>query len=220
MARNLGQEYEDKIIKLLENRGVLPASLKNNLQGNDAGFRHNNINRFLEVKNRTDTDFGQKNLKWSEQNGWHWTEADQITEMYDEIGVMRQIDKSFKPNLYSVNRFDFNQQHRIQDQKAFEKQIELKGAVYLHKFYARKDCYYIQVENKGFYHLERDIAGLGVPKFDPIIRLRLRAKVRDKFPPYNYSFFATIKVNKRSIRKSDFDIEEKLGRKFPPIVVL
>lgn len=220
MARNLGLKYEDRIIEILETRGLLPFSLKNDLKGNDAGFVQNGIKRFLEVKNSTDTDFGQKGLKWSSHNGWEWKEADVITQMYQDIGVIRQIDKGFKPNLFNVSKFDLTQQHRIQDQRAFEKKIELSGADYLHKFYARKDCFYIQVENKGFYYLERDIAGLGVPQFDPSLRLRLRAKVRSSFPAYNYSFFATIKVNKTTIRKSDFDIEEKLGRRFPPIAIL
>ncbi len=220
MAGNLGLKYEDKIIAILENRGLLPLYLKNDLTGNDAGFRHKSINRFLELKNRTDTDFGQKGLNWSRKKGWEWKDNDIITEMYDGIGVTRQIDKTFQPNLFSVSKLKITQRHRIQDQRGFEKQIELSGAAYLHQFYARKNCFYIQIENKGFYYLERDIAGLGVPQFDPNLRLRLRAKVRNSFPAYNYSFFATIKVNKRSIRKSEFDIEETMGRKFPPIVSL
>jgi hypothetical protein len=216
MARNLGLTYEDRIISILEERGLLPFELKTNLQGNDAGFRHNGLDRYLELKNKTDTDFGQKGLKWNSQDGWEWKELDVITEMYSEIGILRQIGKQFRPNLYTVSKFDFTLQHRILDQRAFEKQIDLSGADYLHKFYARKNCFYIQVENKGFYYLERDIANLGVPRFDPTLRLRLRAKVRNSFPAYNYGFFATLKVNKRSIRKSDFDIEEKMGRRFPP----
>lgn len=217
MGINLGLKYEDRIINILEDRGLFPFTLKYNLQGNDAGFRHRGLDRYLELKNQTDTDFGQKGLKWSSETGWEWKELDVITEMYSEIGIIRQIDKQFRPNLYNVSKFDFNQQHRIKDQRAFEKQIDLSGAEYLHKFYARKNCYYIQVENKGFYYLERDIANLGVPRFDPTMRLRLRAKVRNSFPAYNYGFFATIKVNKRTIRKSEFDIEEKMGKRFPPI---
>jgi hypothetical protein len=220
MAINLGLKYEDRIIDILESRGVLPFYLKNDLKGNDAGFIHKNTPRYLELKNRTDTDFGQKGLKWSIKGGWQWKEVDAITQMYDNVGVIRQINKGFKPNLFTVNKFDITRQHRIQDQRGFENQIDLNGAGYLHKFYAQKNCFYIQIENKGFYYLERDIAALGVPQFDPTLRLRLRAKVRNSFPPYNYSFFATIKVNKRSIRKSDFDIEEKLGRKFPPFITL
>lgn len=217
MARNLGLKYEDKIIAILEERGVLPFYLKNNLQGNDAGFNHLGIDRFLELKNRTDTDFGQKGLKWSKREGWNWKKDDVVTRMYENIGVLKQIKQGFEPNLFTMSKMNITRQHRLQDQRDFEKQIELDGADYLHQFYAEKNCFYIQVENKGFYYLERDIAGLGVPQFDPKLRLRLRAKVRNSFPPYNYSFFATIKVNKRTIRKSDFDIEEKLGRKFPPI---
>lgn len=219
MGRNRGQKYEDRIIDILEDRGLLPVTLKKNLQGNDAGFVHRGINRFLELKNRTDTDFGQKGLKWSQRNGWEWKEKDVITEMYSEFGVIKQIDRSFVPNLFTVDKMKLTRQHRIQDQRGFEMKLDLRRADYLHKFYARKNCYYIQVEGKGFYHLERDIAQLGVPRFDPILRLRLRAKVRNSVPAYNYSFFATLKVNKRSIRKSEFDIEELQGRKFPPINV-
>ena len=217
MARNKGQDYEVYINDLLEKKNLFPLHLKNNLDGKDSAFKHRGVIYFLELKNNVAPDFGQKGLKWSETGGWEWTKRDEITDMYDLLGVIDKINKNFKPNLFTVSPTAFTAQHRIQDQKNFEKTIDLDQKRYLHTYYARKNCYYIQVEDKGFYHLEQDIAKLGVPQFDPDLTLRLRAKVRSSLPVSNYAFWAVIRVKQRSIRKTEFDLEENGDKRFPPI---
>ena len=76
---------------------------------------------------------------------------------------------------------------------------------------------YIQLENYGFYHLEKDIANLGAKKFDGQISLRLRAKTNHSKPIYKYSFLVVMKLSKKPT-KSDWDLEGGDGRKFPKII--
>ncbi len=212
---NKGQQYEYDITELIKKQGI---AVPLDLRSNDTGFVYNGVDYYVEVKNRTAPDFGQKGLVWSQANKWQWRDDDNISKMFDTIGVTKHIDPKFVPKLYSVSKNLLTPMDRSADQRAFEKSnIPLTGATYLHDFYARKNCFYIQVEGKGFYHLQKDIANLGVPQFDPDLTLRLRAKTHASIPVHQYSFFAVIQVNRRSIRYTKFDLEEKGGRVFPPI---
>lgn len=210
---NLGQVYEKKIQDILESRGLLP----DNLCRNDAGFKHNGMHFFVEVKNKTAPDFGQKKLTWSRQKGWEWSEKDIITDLYDKLGVMKYIDKNFVPRRYTVSAGSISMLDKKHDQTKFEKRgIQLSNPRYLYEFYARKNCYYIQIENKGLYHLKNDIANLVVPRFMPELTLRLRAKTHQSIPIYSYSFFAVIQAQTNRMAKSLYDLEEKVGA-FPAI---
>jgi hypothetical protein len=92
----------------------------------------------------------------------------------------------------------------------------------------------LQLENYGYYHLEKDTNSLGTPKFDGLISLRLRGKTiysterkqkknsdgkvitikTGKPTPWNYSFLGVIKMSKKPT-PSHLDIEELDGREFP-----
>ncbi len=103
-------------------------------------------------------------------------------------------------------------------EKIRKNKIELlDNANFIYDYYARKDCFYIQIEGKGFYILKEDVAKLGVPQFNPILNfIRLRAKTHNSEPIYNYSFRAEIQAKRKSLKVSKFGIEEIVG-KFPPI---
>lgn len=215
MPKNLGQQYEDYIKEILQKKNLLPL-IPSYI---DAGFIHKGATFYVEVKNNKAPDFGQKGLTWSQAKGWEWRERDVVSEMYDRMGVINQIDKTFVPKRYSVPQENLTAADRTFDQTKFEKSgIVLKDLNYLYEFYARKQCFYIQVEGKGFYFLQQDVAGLGVPQFKPELRLRLRAKTHHSFPIHNYSFFAVITAKRNTIYPSTFDLEDGEGkRKFPPI---
>lgn len=209
---NLGQQYEKNIQEILRSRDLLP----DHLCQNDAGFKHNGMIFFVEVKNETAPDFGQKKLNWTKQHGWQWSEKDEITDLYDRLGVMRYIDRNFIPRRYTVSANSITMLDKRFDQQQFEKRgIVLDSAKYLYEYYARKNCYYIQIENKGFYHLKSDVANLVAPRFEPELTLRLRAKTHQSIPIYSYSFFAVIQAKTSVMINSPFDLEEKVG-KFPP----
>jgi hypothetical protein len=221
MPLNDGQLYEKSIQKILSKKNLLPA----NLGTNDAGFIQNGTDYFIEVKNRRAPDFGQKKINWNQASGWHWAEIDEITELYDDFGVLDLIDKKFKPRRYTVPFHKFKALDRRFDQQNFEQSnIKLDKIEALYEFYARKNCHYIQIEDKGFYILGKDKAGLlrnkpikPLVKLDAKPTLRLRAKRHHSFPDYDYSFFAVIQIKRADIVPSNFDLEEKNGRLFPPI---
>ena len=215
-GRNKGHDYEAKIDEIIKSKGLRVLDVGEC----DTGFIHKKVNFLVEVKAINAPDFGQKYLKWSEESGWEWTPKDEITEIYDDMGLLKLIDSGFKPNLYTIKPIhSITPAQRLEDQRAFKKDnIEVAGLDALYRYYARRNCFYIQIENKGFFYLEKDIAGLGVPQFRPILKLRMRAKTVSSIPTYNYRFLVVLNADKRSVPKSGFDLEEKEGRKFPNIV--
>lgn len=219
MASNQGQLYEQKIRKILREKKLLPMILESGLEGNDAGFMHKGVKRFVEVKNRTAPDFGQKGLIYDRvTKKWEWRETDKVSRLYDDFGAKKHIEKNFVPRRYTVeplHKLTLNDKKF--DRKSFEKRgIPLGNLNLLYEFYKRKQCYYIQIENKGLYYLERDIAQLKVPRFVPELYLRLRAKTHHSSPTYAYSFFAVMTARTYGMKASEFDLEGRVAP-FPNI---
>lgn len=215
MPLNQGQIYEERIRQILRTRSLLP----NNLEGNDAGFIQKGVAYFVEIKNINAPDFGQKGLVWDKLSKvWSWRESDIVSQLYDTFGVKNYIDKNFIPKRYSVEPIEkITEQDRQFDQRNFEKSgIPLGNINLLYEFYARKKCFYIQLESKGLFSLKQDIANLNVPRFNPQLTLRLRAKTHHSVPVHKYSFFAVIQAKTNSLPLSPFDLEGKVG-KFPMI---
>ena len=218
MPRNAGQKYEEYIQNVLKEKGVYPLIIKHN---NDAGFIHKNVPYYVEVKNSKAHDFGQKKLIWSKSGGWQWSQKDEITDLYDSYNIISRI-KNFEPKKFTMpNDASFKDEYKKTDQRDFESGvIELQDFSGINKYYAKKECYYIQIEERGFYYLERDEAVLSslIPPFKPKVTMRLRAKTHHSFPHYDYSFFAVLVAYPKSLKESNFDIEPKSNKKFPPIV--
>lgn len=220
MGYNKGDNYEQSIFDLLTSRGLIATGSTRGGAGSavDIKFLHNFKEYNLEVKLDLEADYGQKMLKWD--NGiWSWCVDDAVTSFYTSVGVLDIVNaKCFVPNRYSIARDEITTQQKNQDQKAFEDKVEI-DIDSLYDFYGDKNCYYIQIGGYGFYHLKRDILSLGTPQFDCKMKLRLRAKTIHSSPVYKYGFYAVLKVDKmEKPKKSYFDIEEKDGREFPPII--
>lgn len=215
---NQGLEYERKIKDILVAKGVLPPYLLGRLtsEGNDAGFVHLGKQYFLEIKNRTAPDYGAKKIVYDAANkAWKWNEPDTMSNLFDNLGVLNQIAK-FEPRKYVKADNLLTQADKEYDRTQFEKTISgISGATLISDYYAKKNCFYIQIEGKGFFHLLDDRAGLNVPKFLPQISLRLRAKPHSSIPIHNYSFRVVIQGVRRTILPSTFDIED--DKRFPPI---
>lgn len=217
---NKGLEYERKIKEILIARGLLPFHLlgKLTVTGNDAGFVHKGREFFLEIKNRTAPDYGAKKIVYDPaKKAWKWNEPDEMSDLFDKIGVLKKI-ANFEPRKYVKSDALLTQADKEFDRTKFEQIIPLAGttgASLLHEYYAKKNCFYIQVEGKGFYHLLDDRADLNVPKFIPVVALRLRAKPHSSLPIHNYSFRVVIVGARRSIPLSTHDIEDE--KHFPMI---
>lgn len=220
MGYNKGDNYEQNIFDLLHLRKLLVLNSTRGGAGNstDIKFLHSLQENNLEVKLDLEADYGQKMLKWD--NGiWSWCVDDSVTSFYTSVGVLDIINnKNFIPNRYSIPKHEITAQQKNQDQKAFEDKVEI-DINSLYDFYGSKNCYYIQIGGYGLYHLKQDILALGTPQFNCKMKLRLRAKTIHSTPIYKYGFYAVLKVDKQGKpQKSCYDIEEKDGRRFPPII--
>lgn len=215
MPLNQGQLYEERIRQILRVRNLLPHTLN----GNDAGFVCKETDYFVEVKNHKAPDFGQKKLNWNKfLNIWEWSEVDSVTQLFDMLNVKNYVDKSFVSRRHTIEPVEkITETDKKFDQTNFEKSgIPLVNPSLLFEFYARKNCFYIQIENKGLFYLKQDSANLGVPQFNAQLSLRLRAKTHHSYPIHKYSFFAVIQAKINSLITSPFDLEERVG-KFPQI---
>ena len=220
MGYNKGDNYEQNIFDLLTARGLIAIGSTRAGAGNttDIKFLHDFQEYNLEVKLDLEADYGQKMLKWD--NGiWSWCVDDAVTLFYTSVGVLDIVNaKNLIPNRYSIARDEITTQQKNQDQKAFEDKVEI-DINSLYDFYGSKNCYYIQIGGYGFYHLKQNILSLGTPQFDCRMKLRLRAKTIHSSPVYKYGFYAVLKVDKKKKpKKSCFDIEQKDGREFSPII--
>jgi hypothetical protein len=217
---NRGDSYEKVIFDIFQQKGLLSSNSTRGGAGGgpDIRFIHNTLENRLEVKLDLRADYGQKMLKW--KNGiWTWCVDDPTTKFYTEVGVLDIIaSKNIIPNRYIIPKHEITTEHKQVDQKIFEDSIDVDIRA-LYSYYSHKNCYYIQIGGYGFYHLETDILGLGTPKFNCQMNLRLRAKTIHSIPIYKYGFYAVLKIKPQPITKSIYDLEEKEGRLFPPLLI-
>jgi hypothetical protein len=211
-SQNFGNQYEDSVKARLNQLHLLPKNLHNN----DAGIIYGGKDYYIEIKNRNAPDFGQSGLTWSSDSGWRWRRKDIVTDLFEQLNITKLIDANFIPRRYQIPQASLTSIDRAYDQEHFEKSgIELPNVTPLFEYYARKDCYYIQIERKGFYHLKQDIANFGTPQLEPeTITLRFRAKTHHAIPIHAYSFFVTIQLKISRLKASSLDLDQKVG-KFP-----
>lgn len=218
---NRGLLYEAKIRHILEKRKLLTPALFVKVQAKkaDAGFIHDGDEFFLEIKNQTAPDFGAKKIIYDPKfDKWKWNDPDRISSLFNRLGVLKKIN-DFTPRKYVKADNKLTKTDKKFDRQSFENRIVdlgVAGRNLLYDYYAEKKCYYIQIEGKGFYYLKRDVANLGVPRFNPTVELRLRAKTHGSDNIANYSFRVVIVSKRETMKESTFDIEGKT-RSFPPI---
>ncbi len=229
LGKNEGQKYEDMIFESLKRFGFLyPGTSQMGMAGGvDAIFCHHNMPYNLEIKNELKVDYGQKKLSWNKEKGWSFSIDDDITRLYvKHVKVLEFIQKKkIIPRRYTKPLHEITCQDGKADQKAFEDRIPINIAA-LWRYYSEKEVHYIQIgRGYGFYHLDKDIAELGTPQFNCDLFLRLRAKYHDHYDrssgfakptPWNYSFFAVLKVKSKP-KRSEFNLEEGRGQRLPPI---
>ena len=225
--KNQGFVYEARIKSILTTKKLFTPALAAECKHteNDAGFIHKGKTYFLELKNATAPDYGAKKIVYSPiANRWKWNETDDMSKLFDKLGILSKA-KAFIPRKYTKPDKSLTKKDKEFDRKSFalklaEKDLEitdlgLSGASILHQYYAKKNCFYIQIEGKGFYHLLEDPAKLGVPQFVPAVVFRLRAKTHSSANVANYSFRVVLTASRRSFLDSGFDLENPT--RFPPI---
>ena len=222
---NKGLLYERKIKSILTRRKLLPPALAAKLiqSENDAGFVYSGEEFFLELKNVSAPDYGARQIDYEPiTNSWKWNKKDEMTLLFDRVGILQKV-KAFIPRKYVKPDSKLTERDKKFDRRSFaskvtEEETELAtlgmtGAQILHEYYAKKECYYIQIEGKGFYHLQKDPADLGVPQFLPSVVFRLRAKTHSSKKISNYSFRVVITASRGTFGDSNVDLEN--SKKFP-----
>lgn len=222
---NKGLMYERKIKDILTRRNLLPLTLAAKLiqSENDAGFVHNGKEFFLELKNISAPDYGARQIDYNPAtNNWKWNKTNEMTLLFDRMGMLQKV-KTFVPRKFIKADNELTEADKAFDRTSFAHKVAedefdlaalgMTGAQILHEYYAKKKCYYIQIEGKGFYYLLNDPAGLGVPQFLPQVVFRLRAKTHGSQRISNYSFRVVITASRGTIVNSGFDLENP--QKFP-----
>lgn len=184
---NKGTNYEKKIYSICNERGCIYPGTFNagGTGGADISLLHNGINLSVECKSNG-ADYGQKELHFN-NGGWSWAKPDKITELYDFLKVRMEIDSNFTPynaNHKNIPQSQWNKEKRLviteekkaHDQLRFEKSGIKCPIELLYEYYKLRNCFYIQIDKYGFYHLAEDRFKLGTEKFNGEVHLRLRAK--------------------------------------------
>jgi hypothetical protein len=84
------------------------------------------------------------------------------------------------------------------------------------EYYELKGANYIQVEGFGLYHTGNDVLGMGVPKFECDVKLRIRSSkhIKDRIPT---DITAGLQFNRKTLQKSPFCLDTKLPIGFSEI---
>jgi hypothetical protein len=132
-----------------------------------------------------------------------------MREFLTSIKVPELVNKEWgaagPPRKFTVPLDSFKPSDVAHDYAKFKDRfIDVKASA-VADYYASKKTYYIQIGKYGLFYMGKDIAKLGVPEFNPKLRLRIRLKRGGSFPIYNYRFSTALQAV--SLNKSDIDLE-------------
>jgi hypothetical protein len=215
---NKGFLYESKINKLLKKYKIQSSSFTDagsDSNAPDAEIVIRGVTYKMEVKLDLKVDFGQGSLdydikkrKWI-LGGAKTESAQQMREFLTSIKVPGLVDKEWgaggPPRKFTVPLEKFKQSDVAYDYANFKDRFIDVQAGAVADYYASKKTYYIQIGKYGLYYMGKDPAKLGVPEFNPKLRLRIRLKRGGSTPIYNYRF--TTALQAVSLNKSNVDLE-------------
>jgi hypothetical protein len=170
----------------------------------------------IEIKKKNTPDWMQCSLKY---NGEKW-----VTSLKNKIP-----DNSkdiFSELISGITLFNGHIPAFMQKDITYEEWIKIKrenpyfNDMYIgcldntiKRLYREKGCYYIQISEKGLYHLGEDICGFNVPEFTCEQQLRVRTKIHTK---KNSKGFCKLSVmlacqpkNIKNLVKSQYSLDNK-----------
>ena len=219
---NKGHKYEKKIVKILQDRGLMSSEISGagSGPGTDAFFIHKGKKYSIEVKNLPAAEFGQKRLipklenkKWK----WTWAKDEEITRYYTKIGVLDYLNnKKIIPNKHRKPDNEITLEDVREDQHNMAESNFPIPDTTIAMFYQEKADYVQIGGGYGFFHTKNDKAKLGTEKISANCILRFRLKRHDRIPLYKVSFFAVIR-SKNLSKKSNYNLEDTDTQKFPEI---
>jgi hypothetical protein len=195
-----GFKYEKRVFKTISNLMVNNYKLTSQLEKN-LGKSTNSIDLIcnyqnqpsigIEIKKNNSPDWMQCSLKYNlSQKNWEGSSRSKIP-LESRAIFNKLLDGSVI----------FNNQIPLFVQKSIkhEEWIDIKKStsnfrdVYINipnttirDIYRQKGCYYIQVSNKGLYHLGKDIYKFDVPEFLTEQQMRVRIKIHNRINSRGY----------------------------------
>jgi hypothetical protein len=144
-----------------------------------------NKNIPIEIKKMNTPDWMQCSLKYDDKlKRWIGSSKNKIPEKSKQIFETLLIEKTiFNDKIPPFMLKDITHEEWIQ----IKQQTKDFNDIYINcpnntikKLYYEKGCYYIQISNKGLYHLGNDICNFNVPEFICEQQLRIRTKIHTK----------------------------------------
>ena len=212
---NKGFQYELDLYDILKSENLTPPNFSpaGGGHGPDGMFMFRGKPYNFEIKLDQAADYGQVELRYKNGSWDFGGKNEEAKQLYRSLGVLDFVNEKWgshgAPKKETVSSKDFTQDDVKNDYEKFKDAFMSIPASALASHYAKKGTYYIQVGKAGFYHLEKDIAGLGTPKFDATLKLRIRIKRRTSKKLNGYGFLTALKIDKRA-KKSKFDLEKNL----------
>ena len=212
---NKGFQYELDLHKILKGQNISPPNFSpaGGGHGPDGMFMYRGKPYNYEIKLDQAADYGQVELRYKNGSWDFGGKNEEAKELYRTLGVLDFVNKNWgssgAPRKETISTKEFSQDDVDYDYSNFKDAFMSIPASALASHYAKKGTYYIQVGKAGFYHLEKDIAGIGTQKFDATLKLRIRIKRRTSKKLNGYGFLTALKIDKKA-KKSKHDLDKDL----------
>ena len=185
---NKGFEYEQKILSLMTENGFVSSEyLDQRTAGSDNTqpdmtlfLNGQNVN--LEIKKSLNSQAGGTSLKYSLGKFYPIEKLEGVCpNKLDNLlnSKVKSIEEFLE--FHKANTFPFTSTKERWNEsvkKGLLKNINCSiscDSSFIENHYDRKNTYYIHIGNKGPYYMTKDIANLGVPKFEANVSLEIRA---------------------------------------------
>lgn len=185
---NKGFEYEEHILGLMTKNGFVSKEYLNQKSAGsdnaqpDMTLFLNGQNVNLEIKKSLNSQAGGTSLKYNQGNFYPVKSIEGVCldTMHNLLSTKVKSIEDFL-DFHKANTFPFSSTKKRWKEsvaKGLLKKINCKiecDSSFIESHYDRKNTYYIHIGNKGLYYMTKDIANLGVPKFDANVCLEIRA---------------------------------------------
>ena len=212
MAGQGGFLYEGRIHQKLKSKNLVPSGFSpagSNPNAPDCMFTHEGASYPLEVKLNLAADYGQGTLVY--KDGWtlggaKTVAADEMRSILTSVGTVNFANTQWglrgAPNKGVVPNNEITQQMVTDDYRRFTDKFLSVPSSALHSYYAAKNTFYIQIGDYGMYYMGGNPAGLPIPQFTPVLRIRIRLKRFRSTPIHNYGFTTALQVTQKPARSS------------------
>lgn len=218
-----GVKYEREIYEICKrciyNGHRFNTQLNNKLGGcsSDNDIICNNIDKYdlpIEIKKLNTPDWMQCSLKYN-NNKWQGSENNKIPYLSKKLfeNIINDISL-FNGNIppFMIKDITYDEWIQIKKETNDYNDIYLNcSSDMIKNLYREKGCYYIQISEKGLYHLGNDICNFNVPEFicDQEIRIRIKVHTRCNTKGYcKLSVTASCKPkNIKLLNKSNYSLD-------------